>query len=178
VCSSRGDDCRESSHSGLLRGYQNRFAFTENCGWITGNPELISLLAWHEARLKSFLCCRRSQTIQVGSKWGPKLGHFSLISRVSLLKGQPNHWDLECDLQLITRRSSVQICPPQPIEEVLGRNPGFRPFLFLGRKQESDQSTPRPTYQKAERGAPGYFSDLANDAEWAGNEDLRLEADS
>jgi len=43
VCSSRGDDCREGSHSGLPRGYQNRFAFTENCGWITGNPEVIPL---------------------------------------------------------------------------------------------------------------------------------------
>ena len=33
-------------------------------GRITGNPDVISLLAWHEARVHSFLCCRRSQTIQ------------------------------------------------------------------------------------------------------------------
>jgi hypothetical protein len=28
---------------------------------------------------------------------------------------------------LITRRSSVQICPPQPFRDPQGRNPGFRP---------------------------------------------------
>jgi hypothetical protein len=29
----------------------------------------------------------------------------------------------------ITRRSSVQICPPQPFRGPQGRNPGFRPFF-------------------------------------------------
>ena len=51
---------------------------------------------------------------KVGSIWGSKLGVFAHCAGVKLLEGQPNQWDLECDLQLITRRSLVQIQPPQP----------------------------------------------------------------
>src|SRR5258708_931117 len=38
----------------------------------TGDPEVISLLAWHEARVHRFFCCRRSQTIQSGVQLGSK----------------------------------------------------------------------------------------------------------
>ena len=57
--------------------------------------------------------------------------------------GQPNQWDLECDRQTHNPKVVSSHLPPQPIEEVLGRNPGFRPFLFLGKKFNVGSEHPR-----------------------------------
>jgi hypothetical protein len=61
--------------------------------------------------------------------------------------------DVSARIALITRSSSVQINPPQPIEVIVWKaGCSIRPFCFLVRKK--DRSTPRPRYQKTEPGAP------------------------
>ena len=52
-------------------------------------------------------------------------------------RGQPNQWDLEYVLQLITRRSSVQICPPATNLGFAGR--AQAPGLFVFREKNAKE---------------------------------------
>jgi amino acid transporter len=73
----------------LLRGYQNRFAFTENCGWITSKPYLIDKLRFSRVRqfrvFRSVLTTARERSSLDHAATPPgQPGYQSVLSQLTL----------------------------------------------------------------------------------------------